>query len=390
MEQQGEMATEHSGEKDIAGGDLTVESTMARSYACKDCNYFLDPSVLVCPNCKSYQNWRRYLHLGQGLIILASAIVSAILAIATGVIHWQTQKPETLDAHVMNLSLKGYLDFSKGEKDKTTDHFTFFAVPLKGSLSVTVENNTEKDGFIVALVVEVVSDNHKSHMTFLDTRSVSPVVKAGSLASLRFDSQTILLPGLDQQPLSLARLGKANVHLLVKTRVAGGVENIERLPVSWDQIGVQLPLPASLSGAFEIDAEEQLTLLVKNTGGTDAVKVMALWGYVPYGLINDNNDDGESNPSPGFVEPSNQSDNDEVMLKTLPAKKISVDGSIRFLLGSIKDQREELDASLRKFGRVKLRVWLVYEMYPGEQKSFIKDQSDVAEELVRRLLLTKR
>lgn len=107
---------------------------------CIGCDEKISCNAKVCPNCGTFQNWRRHLNLGSAIISLLVAFLSLIVVLISQVQNIKTPDSE-LTAFIINVV--GPVKYGDG-----TDHARF---------EVYASNSGDRPGFIKSCRVEHVT-----------------------------------------------------------------------------------------------------------------------------------------------------------------------------------------------------------------------------------------
>jgi RNA polymerase subunit RPABC4/transcription elongation factor Spt4 len=105
---------------------------------CPDCKHIVPRGVRICPNCKSFQDWRRYVTLGHTNLALIVALISVATTLVTVVVPLIRQK----DAEIKVIFVKStgnsltFLARNEGQTGGVL-RATFFGIH---------SNHTEPDG----------------------------------------------------------------------------------------------------------------------------------------------------------------------------------------------------------------------------------------------------
>jgi hypothetical protein len=117
---------------------------------CPECAEPVPDKVRVCPNCKSFQDWRRYAGIGQLTLALLIAVISVVTTFSTSVIP--LLRPMSSDIRMILEKVE--------DAPKEKINFSFLA------------RNAGRSGALVAVTGVSVSDRKSTYDAQLDGRSV--------------------------------------------------------------------------------------------------------------------------------------------------------------------------------------------------------------------------
>jgi RNA polymerase subunit RPABC4/transcription elongation factor Spt4 len=66
-------------------------------HKCRDCRQVVPGGARVCPNCKAFQDWRRFIAIGQTNLALLAAVISVATTFITVGVPFLNQQGEPIE-----------------------------------------------------------------------------------------------------------------------------------------------------------------------------------------------------------------------------------------------------------------------------------------------------
>lgn len=85
-------------------GETKVSKLRQFGHKCRDCRQVVPSGARVCPNCKAFQDWRRFVAIGQTNLALLTAIISVATTFFTVAIPFLKQQGYQIELFLVSTS----------------------------------------------------------------------------------------------------------------------------------------------------------------------------------------------------------------------------------------------------------------------------------------------